>query len=487
MINKIRNLLKKIIKDKKDTSSQEYEDDFTGDIEINLSEDEIIDQPLQPMTLDEDLTGEIEISNLTDQDSTGDIPAMPEEYYVSEDRTGQFDENTIDLEHGKVPFKDKMKMAFSSAKDGLSRLKLTKPKKMQVLGKEDLNSESSKLAQLTKKINLPPALKSVEKDIKAKISKINWGNIQNEFFHQKNRGIYHRTFQYTGIILLTFVIGKSVGILLSGSKDYKNLPKNASLDIDKANELNAKNVNKIKNAKLFKTEAQKVTTGKKKTVVTTDIACKTASKKSRLPIKLVNTIVLQDSVKSIASVQVRGDSLLKEFRIGDKINGLAKLDKIERSKLIVKNLQTGSCEAIENIKDEAPSPIAVMSPSKSKQFKKNRKKINGIENDGNSFSIEKSFLKDKMSNISDILTQARGIQINNPDGTISFKIVDIEPGGVFAYLGIENNDIITQINGESISDLNAVMSLFGKIGNVDKLNLTVKRGGTETPLDYKFK
>jgi hypothetical protein len=95
MINKIRNLLKKIIKDKKDTSSQEYEDDFTGDIEINLSEEEIIEQPLQPMTLDDDLTGEIEISNLADQDSTGDIPAMPEEYYVSEEQTGQFDENTI--------------------------------------------------------------------------------------------------------------------------------------------------------------------------------------------------------------------------------------------------------------------------------------------------------------------------------------------------------------------------------------------------------
>jgi type II secretory pathway component PulC len=462
MINKIRNLLKKRIKDKKDISSHEYEeDDFTGEIEISLNEE--------------------------DDDSTRDIPSMPKDYYVSEDYTDHFDEDTIDLEHGKVPLKDKMKTAFSSAKDNLSRFKLTKPKKMQVIKKEDKESESSKLNNLTKKINLPPALQSVEKEIKAKISKVNWRNIHNEFFHQKNRGTYHRVFQYSGILLITFVIGKSTGILLSGSKDYKNLPKNSSLDIDKENELNTKNVNKIKNAKLFKTQAQKLDPGKKKPVVKTNIACKSASKTSRLPIKLVNTIVLQDSVKSIASVQVRGENLLKEFRIGEEINGLAKLDRIERSKLIVKNLKSGNCESIENVKVESESPIAVLSPTKSRQFKKSRKKIKGIENDGNSFSIEKSFLKNKMSNISDILTQARGIQINNPDGTISFKIVDIEPGGIFAYLGIENNDIITQINGESINDLNAVMSLFGKISNVDKLNLTVKRGGTETPLDYKFK
>ena len=251
--------------------------------------------------------------------------------------------------------------------------------------------------------------------------------------------------------------------------------------------INACSTAPITDRRQFKTEVQKFIPGKKKLIIKTDIACKSASKKSRLPIKLVNTIVLQDSVKSIASVQLRGDSLLKEYRIGEKINNLAKLDQIERSKLIIKNLKDGSCEVIENIKNKSQSPIAVLSPSRSKQFKKNKKKIKGIENEGNSFSIEKSFLKNKMSNISDILTQARGIQINNPDGSISFKIVDIEPGGIFAYLGIENNDIITQINGDSISDLNTVMGLFGKISNIDKLNLTVKRGGVETPLDYKFK
>ena len=98
-----------------------------------------------------------------------------------------------------------------------------------------------------------------------------------------------------------------------------------------------------------------------------------------------------------------------------------------------------------------------------------------------------SFMKQKMSNISDILTQARGIQINNPDGSISFKIVDVQPGGIFAHLGIENNDVITQINGQQISDLNAVMSLFGKMTKINKLNLMIKRNGSQLPLDYKFR
>ncbi len=484
MINKIQGLLKKFRKNKNDMESQDFEDSYLDEDQFNeVSEDEIIN---------EDRTGDIPVQNLTSEDNTGDIPAMPEEYYVSEDQTGNFDEETIDLEHGKIPVKDKFKMALSKAKDSIASIQLTKPKKMKINNSNDSDHKGDKLQKLTnltQKMNLPPALKTAQKDLTKKISKVNWANLHNEFFNQKNRGVYHRVFQYTSIILFTFVVGKSVGIMLSGTKDYKALPKTTSLDIDKSHELKTVDVNKIRNAKLFKTEAKIQKPGAKRPEIKTNIACKSASKKSRLPIKLVNTIVLQDSVKSIASVQVRGDRLLQEYRIGEKINGMAKLDKIERKKLIVKNLKDGSCEAIESEDTESDtnSPIAVMSPSKSKQFTQNKKKINGIQNEGNSFTIEKSFMKDKMSNISDILTQARGIQINNPDGSISFKIVDIEPGGIFAYLGIENNDIITQINGESINDLNAVMSLFGKISNIDRLNLTVKRGGSETPLDYKFK
>jgi len=128
-----------------------------------------------------------------------------------------------------------------------------------------------------------------------------------------------------------------------------------------------------------------------------------------------------------------------------------------------------------------------LSPAQSKTYKKRIEKIDGVENDGNNFTIEKEFLKKKMSNIQDILTQARGIQINNPDGTISFKIVDVQPGGIFAHLGIQNNDIITQIDGQPINDLNAIMSLFGKITNIDKLGLGIKRDGVVTPQQYKFK
>ena len=92
-----------------------------------------------------------------------------------------------------------------------------------------------------------------------------------------------------------------------------------------------------------------------------------------------------------------------------------------------------------------------------------------------------------MKDISSLLTQAKGIQINNPDGTISFKITQIDPSGIFAYLGQEDGDIITQINGEPIKDLNQVMTLFGTIADVSGLSLTTKRNGEEIQRNYTVK
>lgn len=98
------------------------------------------------------------------------------------------------------------------------------------------------------------------------------------------------------------------------------------------------------------------------------------------------------------------------MREGEQISNLAKIFKITRLQILVKNLENGICEGIESDKGrESRSPISVMSASKSREFKAN-KKISGIENDGNKFSISKNFLDEKMKDISSILTQAKAIK-----------------------------------------------------------------------------
>jgi type II secretory pathway component PulC len=302
-----------------------------------------------------------------------------------------------------------------------------------------------------------------------------------KFFSRSSREPIHQFFLIVLICGFTWTLGKMAALALKGQPSISS-PKEYALDINLSQDFDPITLGQIRSINPFRTNT---TGGGKKKVA--DTKCEQATQASNLPIKLVNTVVLQDEVKSLASVQVRNDRDLVEVRQGDKIQNLAEIFKITRLGMLVKNLESGVCESITSDKGLArgASPIEIMSPSAAKSFKA-QKKMAGIENVGNKFQIKKALLDEKMKDLQSILTQARGIPYNNPDGTMSFKVTEIDPNGIFPYLGIQDGDIITSINGKPIYSLNEVMNLFGRIRNLDQLSLGIKREGSDTTQEYNI-
>lgn len=213
--------------------------------------------------------------------------------------------------------------------------------------------------------------------------------------------------------------------------------------------------------------------------------CLSAAMRSSLPIKLHGVIVLQDSTKSLASVQIQNQSEIKSVYEGDSLQGLAKIGSIRPQQIIVRNLDSLKCEFIADQNSSSNKEFNILSPKEGQSLL--NKKISGIDNDGNKFKIKRAFFNEKLSDMNAILRQANSIAINNPDGTISIKVTDIEPGSVFTYLGIENNDKISHINGKPIKDTLEVMNLFGQLKSINNLQLTIVKGdGEEKVLDYGF-
>ncbi len=315
-------------------------------------------------------------------------------------------------------------------------------------------------------------------------------DVLQNLFSNESREFIHKAFIISTMIAIAYVTGKMGAQLLMGkSFTFKSI----SADIVLPQKLTGKEFQEIKIADLFRVKVipkKKKKTGPLQDVkIDTNIICKEAKQPTSLPIKMGNSIVLQDSLKSIVSVQVRNKKNLKELREGDKIENLAHIGKIDRLKIIIKNLKNGKCEYIisksKMMKDRYKSKLKVYSPSEGKKII-DSKKPEGISNDGNNFKICKELINDKIKNISSILTQARGIPINNPDGTMSFKIVDIVPGSIFAHLGMINSDIITNIDGKKINNINEIMNMFGRIKDLDRLQLSFKRNDSAQTLEYTF-
>lgn len=455
MINKFKDFLKKLsrtrdqnISDQDDIDNliDQLKEDENSSTKFHISDDE--QQSLNRLSWKDKFKIKLPSFRRKKQENRNDISKI----IISEDDTGG---RPVKLS-GPLSWREKLAVTVTDLRSKFGKVNIRDWKMPDGLKQKN----TSNIVLLS-----PSLSKSVEK-----------------LLSQQSRETIHQVSLALIICAFTYTIGKITALTLKGAPAVE-ASRNYAININLENDFNPATLAQVRSINIFRTNTG---LGSKKRVA--DSKCEEAQGSSNLPIKLVNTIVLQDTVKSLASVQVRGDRDLQEVRVGDQISNLAKIFKITRLEILVKNLENGVCESIGSDKlRDIKAPFTVMSTDQSKDFKANLKKMAGIENDGNKFNISKALLDDKMKDIASILTQAKAIKIQNPDGSLAFKMTEMDPSGIFPYLGLQDQDIITSINGKPIYDMNEVMSLFARIKNLDKLQLGVKREGSDSILDYNIK
>jgi type II secretion system protein C len=309
-----------------------------------------------------------------------------------------------------------------------------------------------------------------------------------KIFSPDSRSFWHKIFLTLMVTVLFYTLGKLIAIkfsiLLSPAKVPIDFPEDSRVETTLVADLNS-----IKKANLFHSKDETLEDPTKKKKIDIEAICLESKARSSIPYKLQDTIVLQDRKKSIAFISANGQPL-EGYREKEIINRLARIDKIERLSIIFRNLDNGACEYISNFDDKFEETfmqknMQILSPEVGKQILPDEMKKN-IRNVGNKYYLKTKLKDDMLSDIGSVLTQARAVQINNPDGTLSFKMTEISPGSIYSFLDLADGDIITKINGKNIDNLNEVMGLFGNIKEMNNLSLTIQRDGEEQEKEYNF-
>ncbi|MFG1485344.1 hypothetical protein [Halobacteriovorax sp. RZ-2] len=292
------------------------------------------------------------------------------------------------------------------------------------------------------------------------------------------------------LILLTcaflYQIGKFAALFLSGKDSSAKFQTNFSRPTTYDHNPSIANIRNYNPFNIQEDENEKTETKVKRPKNVVKV-CLSADQESRLGFKLLNTIVLQNTKKSVASVSNRGK--VENVRVGGKINNIAEIGSITRQKVIFKNLRTGECEFIANVDEKAKrfarkANTKILPPSRAKEVMPEFNK--DIKVEGNNFKIKKELRDSLLSNIGDVLTQAKAITIKNPDGSLCFKMTEVKPGSIYSYLNVQNDDIICEINGAKIENMNQIMGMFGKIKSTDYYELGIKRNGVQQSYNYNF-
>lgn len=207
--------------------------------------------------------------------------------------------------------------------------------------------------------------------------------------------------------------------------------------------------------------------------------------KTSLPLNLIGTVILKNELRSVATIEDKGDSQVYPMRVDDELPEKIKILEISAYKVVFRNLTSGRKEYIDMPEEGNGTQISVGSLSSRKTTKS---KDGGIEMTApNTYNIARTELDKYLSNINDVLTQARAVPHFENGQPAGYKLIQIVPGSVYEKLGLKNGDVLAGVNGEAITDPSRAFELLNQLKTASQLELTVKRDGRTSNMSYNFR
>lgn len=102
----------------------------------------------------------------------------------------------------------------------------------------------------------------------------------------------------------------------------------------------------------------------------------------------------------------------------------------------------------------------------------------------NRYEIERGTLDSTLSDLNKVATQARIVPSFKNGVANGFKLFSIQPGSLYAGIGIENGDVIQRVNGYEINSPEKALELYQKLRESQRVTIELERGGQAIRKEY---
>lgn len=106
--------------------------------------------------------------------------------------------------------------------------------------------------------------------------------------------------------------------------------------------------------------------------------------------------------------------------------------------------------------------------------------------DGDKFSVPEDELNTALSNLPELLSQARAVPYFRNGQSIGMRLFAIRKSSLYEKLGLKNGDIVKTVNDNNIGDPTQALKLFEQLKSERKINVVVERGGEDKTLGYSI-
>jgi general secretion pathway protein C len=186
-----------------------------------------------------------------------------------------------------------------------------------------------------------------------------------------------------------------------------------------------------------------------------------------LNLKLVGTIISDQPENSKAVISKSDGREQKIYMVSDEVGKNAVIVAINRLEVLIDN--AGRMETLSMKTEKGGLP---RSGKRKTKFRIKRgggatATGGGIREIGpGQYAIERPYFENQLKNISGLLVQIRAIPNRDKDGTVNgFKVFQIQQGSMFNKIGLKNNDVIRQINGQPLNSAETGLAMFSALKN----------------------
>jgi general secretion pathway protein C len=194
--------------------------------------------------------------------------------------------------------------------------------------------------------------------------------------------------------------------------------------------------------------------------------------RTTLPLNLVGTLIMQDENRSIATIEDKTATMVYPVRVGDEIPSKARILKIETRKVTFVNTSNGRREFVDLPEDDIKigNPRVTVGGGGGKGP--------GIEQVApNQYNINRAEVDKTLSDLNNVLTQARAVPNFENGVPNGYKLFQIVPGSIYDKLGLKNGDVIAGLNGQAINDPGQAFQMLSELKTANHLELQVKKDG----------
>ncbi|MBC61369.1 MAG: hypothetical protein CMP11_02850 [Zetaproteobacteria bacterium] len=289
------------------------------------------------------------------------------------------------------------------------------------------------------------------------------------------------------IAIFSFILSFSVSLYFSKillpdfGKKNKRKEVESSLILERGGAtLSDGDIGKIIERNIFNIEGK---TGDTETIVKRDKETIDEVLLSQLPMKLVGVIYGGDKLSGLALIERSKDKSINSFFVGDEISADVFLIEVHQQKIIIQN---GKFKEFMEL-----DPFLL--PQKRQKGKAKKKTVDlptfaldappdsykeeGFERVGSEIVMSQEFRQKLLTtDFTKVLQDAKAEPYFEGNELKGFRLVRVRQDSIYQKSGLQNDDIIREINGVQLVDTAQAIRLLNSLRNESSIEMQIKRG-----------